>query len=211
MFFPDGQSIAIRLAKQIASTNDTLKRTISRFNIQPRDEFEGTLYKLPQSLHWQSVVDMEELVRVELSTNVCATVDIALLNRAVRALQLKQRAQEEIEIVKEDMRRSADFYTAEYMLLHAHLNEIRSRAQTRYNKGCMNLLCHRLLHCEITLAHFSKIFQSHISYAYPTCSLISSLADPVDVSTTPTDHNVAMLCSSEDSSESESSESEEED
>ena len=65
---------------------------------------------------------------VELSTNAGTTVDIAVLNRAVRALQLKQRAQEEIEIVKEDMR-SSDFYTAEHTLLHAHLNEICSSAQ----------------------------------------------------------------------------------
>ena len=165
----------MRLAKQIASTNDTLKRTILRFNIHPRDEFEGTLYKLPESLHWQNTVDMEELVRVELSTDAGTTVEIAVLNRAVRALQLKQRAQEEIEIVKEDMRRSANFYTTEHALLHAHLNEI-----------------HRLLQCEITLAHFSTMFQPHISCAYPTYSLISSQPNPVDVSTIPTEHDIAI-------------------
>ena len=103
-------------------------------------------------------------------------VQQSVLNRAVRALQLKQRAQEEIEIVKEDMKRSANFYTTEHALLHAHLNEIHNGAQTRYNKGCMNLLCHGLLQCEITLAHFSTMFQPHISYAYPTYSLISSLS-----------------------------------
>ena len=67
-------SIAMRLAKQIASTNDTLKQTISRFNIHPRNEFEGTLYKLPESLHWQNIVDMEELVHAELSTDAGTTI-----------------------------------------------------------------------------------------------------------------------------------------
>ena len=76
----------------------------------------------------------------------------------------------------------------------------------------MNLLCHRLLQCEITLAHFSTMLQPHISYAYPTYSLISSQPNPADVSTIPTDHDIA-ICSSEDSSDSahESSESSNED
>ena len=40
----DGQSIAIRLAKQ---TTESLKRAVARFNNHPRDRFEGQVYQLP--------------------------------------------------------------------------------------------------------------------------------------------------------------------
>ena len=55
----------------------------------------------PQSLNWQNIVDLEGILSVDLSTRVGETADAAL-PKAVRALQMKQKAQEEIEIVKED-------------------------------------------------------------------------------------------------------------
>ena len=170
----DGQRIAVRLAKQIASTTESLKRAISKFNTHSRDPFEGTLYKLPQTIHWKDLSDCEG---VELRTQggVAVDCDMPLLNSAVRTLQMKRRAQEEIEMVKEDMKRSADFYVAEHSLLHTHLSRIRGDAQTRYIKGCINLLCHRLLQCEIMLSTYSKTFQPHISYEYPACLLISDI------------------------------------
>ena len=54
-----------------------------------------------QAINWQNIVDLEGILCVDLSTRVGVTADAALLNKAVRALQMKQRAQEEIEIVKE--------------------------------------------------------------------------------------------------------------
>ena len=193
----------MRLAKKLSSTNDSLKRAISRFNTHTRDEFEGTLYKLPHSIHWQNLVDLEE---IELSTHPGVIPDVALLNSAVRTLQMRQRAEEEIRDVKEDMRRSADFYTAEYHLIHAHLSRIGSGSQSRYSKGCLNLLCHRLFKCEITLTLYSKMFHPYISYEYPACSLISSMHNEIcteDQDTTELEH--ISQSASEDSSESDSS------
>ena len=116
---------------------------------------------------------------------------------------MKKRAQEEIEMVKEEMKRSADFYVREHSLLHAHLSRIRGDTQSRYAKGCINLLHHRILHCEITLSIFSKTFQAHISYEYPTCSLISAVHNCVDSDTD--DVEDLSLSSSEDSSDGDSS------
>ena len=146
---------------------------------------------------------MEGILSVDLSTRVGVTADAALLNKAVRALQMKQRAQEEIEMVKEDMKRSANFYTAEHSLLLAHLKIILSGPQTTYSKGCTNLLSHRLLQCEITLTLFSKMFQPYISYEYPMCSLISSIHDSSTLDTANIDDESPSPLS-EDSSDSES-------
>ena len=56
VFVTDGQSIATRLAKQISSTIDCLKRAVARYNSHPADEFEGKLYQLPQTLNWKDVL-----------------------------------------------------------------------------------------------------------------------------------------------------------
>ena len=170
----DGQSIAIRLAKQIASTTDSLKRAISRFNAHPRDEYEGTVYHLPQSLQWQDVLDSEGLISVELSTYHAEARDTNLINKAIRANNMKQRAEEEIEMVKEDMKRAAKFYCTEHLLLHSQIDALQI-VQTRYRNGCVNLLYHRLLQCECTLLQYSKNFEPYISFVYPPCSLISSM------------------------------------
>ena len=165
----DGQTIALRLVKQISSTTDSSKRAVSRYNSYPKDQFEDTLYKLPQTLQWQTVLHLEQIVNVELSTNVGVPADMASLTKTVRVLRMKQRAQE-VEILKEDMRRCIHFHTAEHSLLRVHLNRIHGDVQTTYSKGCLNLLYHRLLQCEIALNHYSKVFQLHISCNLPTCS-----------------------------------------
>ena len=114
----------------------------------------------------QTPADNSDCEGVELRTQggVAVDCDMPLLNSAVQTLQMKRRAQEEVEMVKEDMKRSADFYVAEHSLLHTHLSRIRGDAQTRYIKGCINLLCHCLLQCEIMLSTYSKTLQPHISY-----------------------------------------------
>lgn len=80
----DGQKIALRLAKQIASTTESLKRAISRFNIHCRDPCEGTLYTLPETLHWKDIPDCEG-INFELRTQGGEAVehDMSLLIHAV--------------------------------------------------------------------------------------------------------------------------------
>ena len=171
----------MRLAKQIASTTESIKRAISKFNNHSKDQFEGTLYILPQSLQWCDIVDLEEMANLELSSHSTVSVDTALLNRAVRILHMNHRAQEEIEMVKEDMKRTAEFYAAEHSLLHSHLDRICSGVQNVYNKGCLNLLSYRLIQCEFTLTHCAKAFVPHISFEFPSCSLIFSLFDSTTI------------------------------
>ena len=175
---------------------------MTKFNTHCKDPFEGTLYTLPQSLQWKDLSDCEG---IELSTQGGVTVDkdISLLNNAVRMLQMKKRAQEEIEMVKEDMKRSVNFSVAEHSLLQAHLKRIRGGAETKYIRGCINLLYHRLLQCEITLSLYSKTFQPHISYEYPTSLVMSAEHDFVDSNS---DYSEDFpLSSSEDSLDSDSS------
>ena len=64
----DDQSIATRLAKKIGSSTTSLKRAISRFNGMPRDVFEGTMYVLSDTLQWETVINMEELSTLEISS-----------------------------------------------------------------------------------------------------------------------------------------------
>lgn len=205
LIFVDGQSIALRLAKQIASTTESIKRAISKFNNHSKDQFEGTLYNLPQSLQWCDIFDLEGMANLELSSHSTVSVDTALLNRAVRILHMNHRAQEEIRMVKEDMKRTAEFYAAEHSLLHSHLDRIRSGIQSVYNKGCLNLLSHRLVQCEFTLTHCAKAFVPHISFEFPLCSLIFSLFDSTSIHTDTISTEDISVSSNIVSSDSESS------
>ena len=175
---------------------------MAKFNTYSRDSFEGTLYTLPQSLQWKDLADCEG---IELSTQGGEAVDrdISILNNAVRMLQMKKRAQEEIEMVKEDMKRSVDFSVAEHSLLQTHLKRIHGDEQTKYTRGCLNLLCHRILQCEITLSVFSKSFPPHVSCDYPRSLLLSAAQDFVE--STSDSFEDSLLSSSEDSLESDSS------
>jgi len=128
-----------------------LNKLFVDFNSHPKDQFEDTLYKLPQTLQWQTVLDLEQIVNVELSTNIEVPADMASPTKAVRVLQMKQRAQEEVYILKEDMRRCINFHTAEHSLLRVCLNRIHGDVQITYSRCCLNLLYHRLLQCEIAL------------------------------------------------------------
>ena len=77
----DGQSIAIRLAKQISSTTDNSYLFIAH----TRDEQEGRVYHLPPSFLWQDVITNT----IELSTYPGIVRDTSLINKVIRAYNMK--------------------------------------------------------------------------------------------------------------------------
>ena len=186
----DGQSIAIRLAKQISSCTDCLKRAIARFNGHTTDEFEGKIYQLPVCLSWKDVIDPEGLISVEFSALPGARGDSNLLNRAIRAYYMKKRAEEEMTMAIDDMKRAAQFYATEHSQLNSHIERLKAvKTLTRYTNGCLNLLSCRVFQCECTLQLYSQAFSTHISFLYPTCTLIPSMLNDSHIYSCNTDQH----------------------
>ena len=179
VFVTDGQSIATRLAKQISSTIDCLKRAVARYNSHPADECEGKLYQLPQTLKWKDVIDSEGLLAVDLGALPGSTIEDCLLTRGIRAYHMKRRAEEETAIaVNDNMRCAAQIYSVEHSQIQSHIDRLKV-VRTQYINGCLNLLNHRLFLCDCTLKLYSQTFSPYFSFSYPTCSFISSLYQSV--------------------------------
>lgn len=156
----------------MTSTNDSLKQALSRFNGHSKDQYEGVIYKLPHNLCWKDVVDLEGMINLEISATAQGC-DAELMARAARLMNMNERAKEEVEIVKQDMIRTATFYSQEHSLLTSYVEKLKCKPSTVYTRGCLTLLFHRLVLCEFTLAGCTKAFSPYISYSYPTSVTLS--------------------------------------
>ena len=88
------------------------------------------------------------------------------IRKAIDDLNLKARAEEEIELLKEEMSSTIEFYKAEHITLVEHIEacSIQLRmSESLYTKGCINLLKHRLLLCELMLQKAEQAFSSHLA------------------------------------------------
>ena len=135
-----------RLAKQVTSTNTSLKQALSKFNNQPRDEDEEVLYNLPHTLLWKDVVDLQGMVNLEISAKAKG-LDTEQKVRAVWLHHMNEGAKEEVEKVKCDMMRTAEFYSREHSFLNKYSEKLKRGPSTTYTRGCLNLLFHHLVLC----------------------------------------------------------------
>ena len=159
----DGQSIAIRLAKRISSSTDSLKRALIKFNSMAPDMLEGTAYHLPEKHNWELVSNVERLISLEVNSIISqTTVPTELSAKIVRIYDMKRRAEEEVEMLQEEMSRVVDFYTSEHSLLEQHIDSLMSMVSlSHFQRGCLNLLHHRLLSCEVSLTNFVHSVRYH--------------------------------------------------
>ena len=75
--------------------------------------------------------------------------------------------------MREEISRTVDFYTKEHSLLEQHIDRLNSTdSLSCFKQGCLNLLSHRLLSCEITLTNFVNAVSYHQSVHLPKLSLI---------------------------------------
>ena len=103
--------------------------------------------------------NVERLTSLEVSCIVGTTaVPIELATKLTRAHDMKERAVEELKMVREEMTRVVDFYTSEHSLLRQHIDRLNAidSELSGFQSGCLNLLYHRLLSCEASLVNFSS-------------------------------------------------------
>ena len=103
------------------------------------------------------MVDLEGMINLKISATAQGC-DTELMARAARLMNMNERAKEEVEIVKQDMIRTATFYSQEHSLLTSYVEKLKCKPSTVYTRGCLNLLFHRLILCEFTLADCTKAF-----------------------------------------------------
>lgn len=129
------------------------------------DMLEGTAYHLPDKLNWEVVSNVERLTAVEVNSVVSqTTVPTELSAKIVRICDMKRRAEEEVEMLQEEMSRIVDFYTSEHSLLEQHIDSLMSTTSpSRFQQGCLNLLQHRLLSFEVSLTSFAHSVRHHHS------------------------------------------------
>lgn len=101
------------------------------------------------------------------------TVPTELSGKIVRAFDMKKRAEEKVEIMHQEISQIADFYTKEHLILKQHIDRLNSSDLfSCFNQGCLNLLYHRLLSCEVSLTNFSNCVSHYHSVHIPKLSLI---------------------------------------
>ena len=139
------------------------------------DVLEGTAYHLPDRLNWELVANVERVTSLEVDSIISSTaVPTELSAKIVRAFDMKRRVEEEVEILREEISRILDFYTREHSLLEQHIDDCINSTDSPscFKQGCLNLLYHRLLYCEVTLMHFSNSISYHHHVLLPKLKLI---------------------------------------
>ena len=103
------------------------------------------------------------MVNLEISATAKG-FDTELMARAARLIHINERAQEVVK-VKQDMIRTATFYSQEHSLLNKYIEKLKCNISSAYTRGCLNLLFHWLVLCEFTLADCAKAFSPHTQRA----------------------------------------------
>ena len=134
------------------------------------------------------------MVNLEISATAKG-FDTELIARAARLIHINERAQEEVVKVKQDMIRTATFYSQEHSLLNKYIDKLKCNISSAFTRGCLNLLFHRLVLCEFTLADCAKAFSPYISYSYPTCLTLSYFNSVQGYDGTATSPHEESLCS----------------
>lgn len=164
--YADGQSIATRLSRRITLTHESLRKALTKYNKMPTDTYEGSLYHLPRTLSWETVSNLEELTSVEVNCTIGNNaVPVETLLPAVRLMNILSRSEEEERIIHKEMINVASFYLNENSIIRHSIGELKS--QSAYNRGCANLLHHRLLLNEMTLVTLSKCASLYNKFKLP--------------------------------------------
>ncbi|XP_066300346.1 uncharacterized protein [Branchiostoma lanceolatum] len=154
--YPDGQSIATKLSNQLKSINGKLEKTINRYNNLMWPTQHGSIF--PPSIeiaeardpYWTRYLDLDVSYRGE------GDIPYSLLRKAIDALNLKQRAQEEIQMVKTEMRE---------VLLHFIRQDevVRGAVENHEKLGERAALIERTIKLQQRLQLAARLFRPHIS------------------------------------------------
>ena len=109
---------------------------------------------------------MEELTLVEINSMAGkSVVPMETFLKAIRMFNMAKRAEEEESLLNEELSNVADFYTKEHLLLQSFI--ATAEGHTAYQRGCLNLLHHRLLLNEVPLKSLSSCTSVYQNFKLP--------------------------------------------
>lgn len=127
--YADGQSIAIRLSKQLTKISLAMKKCVLSYNARSGNE---------ETLSFEDVKDPTGVVFDEFSSSLTAdSIPLSVKRKLVDMMLLKYRCKEEIALVKEEMLRFQRFHYLQKTLISEHL---RSLEPSCFNRGLCSLL-----------------------------------------------------------------------
>lgn len=131
----DGQYLASRLSKSINQESAKLKQLIQRFNALPCAE----------KINW-SDARFVFLLRGVLQSDTCIPKNVNL--DAVKHHHLTIRADEEIHLLKGEMKATFSFFWKDWQQLSNAIDQLKLRPCTQYNNGAVCLIQLARLKCE---------------------------------------------------------------
>lgn len=143
----------------------------------PQDILEGTAYVLPRTLQWETVINMEELSTLEISSFANTStikIPISVWSKLIRSSNMVKRATEEEEMVMKELVTMNERLIYEHSLVLKYIKQTKSCAHSDYVQGCLNLLYRRLLLCETAVLYFSENVHSLHKAVTPNLILLKN-------------------------------------
>ena len=150
----DGQKIAKKLSKQITKLTSTLKCLITDYNHLGKDIDENT-------------VSVQEVFNLDSTFWSCAsahgskfsTIPANTTHHIVQSYFLIQRCDEEISMLKEEMRCLLQYYSDKVSIITSAIAHLELEASSSFNKGAIALLNKLKWSCKFLLEKANMTFK----------------------------------------------------
>ncbi|XP_078684926.1 uncharacterized protein LOC144918245 [Branchiostoma floridae x Branchiostoma belcheri] len=165
--YPDGQAIALKLSRQITSASNKLSKAIEAYNTIP---WSPQSAEFPSSLHFSEASDPTWSTYQMLGPSMSEPgLPYSLKRKAIDAINMKERAVEERQLIKEEMGRVWDHFIEE----HDHTAEAVRHCQERVSMEAEQaMLLQHMIRLEKRLFEMHEIFKQYIALPDPPSSHI---------------------------------------
>ncbi|XP_035690811.1 uncharacterized protein LOC118425820 isoform X2 [Branchiostoma floridae] len=120
--YPDGQAISLKLARQLTTTNTKLQKTVDEYNAVAT-QWEPKHPNFPVSIQFREATDPSWQTYLCLDPNMLEEPGLprSVQRRAIEHLNLLQRAEEEVEMVRQEMKDVFNHFQTERELVEAEI------------------------------------------------------------------------------------------
>ncbi|XP_066271123.1 uncharacterized protein [Branchiostoma lanceolatum] len=155
--YPDGQKIALKLSKQLTSASKKLAKTIQTYN---SIQWELKNPEFPETVAFDDAKDPAwDTYQAVDGVSMCEPgLPYSVKRKAIDAVNLKERASEEQEMVKTEMLR-----VMQHLLAQHHITEDeKDRCTENSNAAGQALLTQHIIRIEQRLNRFCQRFRKYI-------------------------------------------------
>ncbi|XP_035688849.1 uncharacterized protein LOC118424401 [Branchiostoma floridae] len=172
--YPDGQEIALKLSKQIRSTNNKLSKAIQAYNTIPWSPQTG---EFPPRLNFSQATDPTWATYQMLGPSMSEPgLPYSIKRKAIDAVSMKERAAEERQMIKEEMVRVWRHFQGEYDCTE---KAVRHCQQNDSMKAEQAMLLQHVIRLEKRLSRMHGVFKQFIVLPDPPSSHIPMYSDLV--------------------------------